>query len=213
MKYFQPQREKMIERLRQKGITDERVLTAMNKVPRHMFVAQGSDFQAYDEKALPIGYEQTISHPYTVALMTQALGLKKSVKILEIGTGSGYQAAVLCEIGAQVFTIERIDALAKKAQDTLKQLNYNFVLRTGDGTMGWQTYAPYDAIIVTAGAPVSPEKLLDQLKDGGKLLVPVGSKNEQMLTMFIKQNESIKKLELEKLSFVPLIGEFGWEKR
>jgi protein-L-isoaspartate(D-aspartate) O-methyltransferase len=203
--------EKMISHLREIGIRDEAVLTSMNQVPRHKFVAPGSEFQAYDEKALPIGFEQTISHPYTVAVMSQALNLQKGDKILEIGTGSGYQAAVLCQMGVQVFTVERISALGKKAEKTLKDLNYHFALRIGDGTMGWQTYAPYDGIIVTAGAPVSPESLLSQLKEGGKLLIPVGSKDEQMLTMFIKQGASFTKIEIEKLSFVPLIGQFGWQ--
>ena len=208
--HYTKQREKMISRLREKGIADERVLSAMSKVPRNLFVAPGSEFQAYDEKALPIGFEQTISHPYTVALMSQALNVPKNAKVLEIGTGSGYQAAVLCEMGIQVFTIERIPALAKKAETLLKKLNYHFAIRAGDGTLGWQNYAPYDAIIVTAGAPVSPESLLSQIKDGGKLLIPVGTKDEQMLTMFVRKNNTYTKFEIEKLSFVPLIGQNGW---
>ncbi len=201
----------MIETLRELGIKDEQVLASMNMVPRHKFVAPGSEFQAYDEKALPIGFEQTISHPYTVAVMSQALDLQKGDKVLEIGSGSGYQAAVLCQLGLQVFTIERLSALGKKAESILKELKYYFALRIGDGTMGWQTYAPYDGIIVTAGAPVSPESLLSQLKEGGKLLIPVGSKDEQMLTMFVRQGSSYTKMEIEKLSFVPLIGQFGWQ--
>lgn len=207
---YTKQREKMISRLRQRGIHDERVLKAMNTVPRHKFVAVGAEFQAYDEKALPIGFEQTISHPYTVALMSQALDVQKNEKILEIGSGSGYQAAVLLEMGAQIFTVERIAALAKRAENILRELKYHFALRAGDGTLGWQNYAPYDAIIITAGAPVSPENLMNQLKDAGKLLIPVGSREEQILTMFIKQGSSYKKIELEKLSFVPLIGQNGW---
>jgi len=209
---YKNKREKMITHLRELGISDEQVLSSMTQVPRHKFVAPGSEFQAYDEKALPIGFEQTISHPYTVAVMSQALNLQKGGKVLEIGTGSGYQAAVLCQMGVQVFTIERISALGKKAEVILKELNYHFAMRIGDGTMGWQTYAPYDGIIVTAGAPVSPESLLAQLKEGGKLLIPIGSKDEQMLTMFIRQGESFTKMEIEKLSFVPLIGQFGWQK-
>ena len=207
---YKKQREKMISRLRERGITDEFVIASMTQVPRHKFVAPGSEFQAYDEKALPIGFEQTISHPYTVAVMSQALNLKKGDRVLEIGTGSGYQAAVLCQMGVQVFTVERISALGKKAETTLKELKYHFAMRAGDGTMGWQMYAPYDGIIVTAGAPVSPENLLKQLKEGGKLLIPVGNKEEQMLTMFIKKGSSFTKIEIEKLSFVPLIGQFGW---
>lgn len=208
---YHKQREKMVERLREMGIKDEAVLKAMNIVPRHKFVAAGSEFQAYDEKALPIGFEQTISHPYTVALMSQALACGKNSKILEIGCGSGYQAAVLCQIGIQVFTIERISQLAKKSEAILKELKYHFALRIGDGTMGWPAYGPYDGIIVTAGAPVSPESLKEQLKEGGRLLVPVGGRDEQMLTMFIRTGETFKKIELEKLTFVPLIGQQGWD--
>ena len=201
----------MVEYLRKKGITDEAVLKAMSIVPRHKFVAAGSEFQAYDDKALPIGYEQTISHPYTVALMSQALACGKNSKILEIGSGSGYQAAVLCQMGIQVFTIERISQLAKKSEAILKELKYYFALKAGDGTKGWPAYAPYDGIIVTAGAPVSPESLQEQLKEGGKLLIPVGGREEQILTMFIRAGNTFKKIEMEKLSFVPLIGQHGWE--
>jgi protein-L-isoaspartate(D-aspartate) O-methyltransferase len=208
---YKKKRETMVAHLRKLGITDEKVLKSMGIVPRHKFVASGSEFQAYDEKALPIGYEQTISHPYTVAVMSQALSLDKGSRVLEIGTGSGYQAAVLCQMGLQVFTIERISALGKKAEAVLNELKYHFALRIGDGTMGWQTYAPYDGIIVTAGAPVSPETLLSQLKEGGKLLIPVGTKDEQMLTMYIREGASYTKIEIEKLSFVPLIGQYGWQ--
>ncbi len=208
---YKRKRETMVAHVRKLGITDEKVLKSMDIVPRHKFVASGSEFQAYDEKALPIGYEQTISHPYTVAVMSQALSLDKGSRVLEIGTGSGYQAAVLCQMGLQVFTIERISALGKKAEAVLNELKYHFALRIGDGTMGWQTYAPFDGIIVTAGAPVSPETLLSQLKEGGKLLIPVGSKDEQMLTMYIREGASYTKIEIEKLSFVPLIGQYGWQ--
>ncbi|KAA3617465.1 MAG: protein-L-isoaspartate(D-aspartate) O-methyltransferase [Calditrichaeota bacterium] len=209
---YSKKRDEMIINLRKLGINSDLVLNAMNQVPRHKFVALGSEFQAYDEKALPIGFDQTISHPYTVAVMSQALNLKKGERILEIGTGSGYQAAVLCQMGAQVFTIERISPLGKNAESILKELKYHFAIRIGDGTMGWQTYAPYDGIIVTAGAPVSPESLLSQLKEGGKLLIPVGDKDEQMLTMYIRQGSKYSKIEIEKLSFVPLIGQYGWQK-
>lgn len=208
---YEKQREKMNAHLKELGITNELVLASMGHVPRHKFVAPGSEFQAYDEKALPIGYEQTISHPYTVAVMSQALNMKKGDKVLEIGTGSGYQAAVLCQMGVQVLTIERISALAKKAEIILKELNCHFAIRIGDGTVGWQTYAPYDGIIVTAGAPVSLENLLAQLKEGGKLLIPMGDKEEQMLTLFIRKGTSFTKMEIEKLSFVPLIGRYGWQ--
>lgn len=207
---YSHKRESMVERLRQLGIKDENVLQAMGIVPRHKFVAPGSEFQAYDEKALPIGFEQTISHPYTVAVMSQALGCGKGSKVLEIGTGSGYQAAVLIQMGIQVFTIERISQLAKKAESILNGLKYRYALRIGDGTLGWRAYAPFDGIIVTAGAPVSPDMLKDQLREGGRMLIPIGDKQEQMLTMYLRESESYRKMELERLSFVPLIGQHGW---
>lgn len=209
---YQKKREQMVSHLRERGIKDEQVLRALNIVPRHRFVATGSEFQAYDEKALPIGFEQTISHPYTVAVMSQALACGKNDKVLEIGSGSGYQAAILCQMGIQVFTIERVAQLGKKAESILKELKYHFALKIGDGTMGWPAYAPYSGIIVTAGAPVSPESLMGQLKEGGKMLIPIGDRDKQMLTMFIRTGESYKKFEIEKLSFVPLIGQHGWER-
>ena len=207
---YTTKRKQMIDRLKNMGITDRNVLTAMENVERHLFVPSGLEFQAYDEKALPIGYEQTISHPYTVAVMTQALEAKKGQRILEIGSGSGYQAAVLCEIGAQVFTIEKVAALGKLSSDRLKASNYHFVSRVGDGTLGWQNYAPFDSIIVTAGAPVLPENLLNQVKDGGRLIIPVGKKDEQILTLYLKEQNTFKIIELESLKFVPLKGREGW---
>ncbi|RMH66526.1 MAG: protein-L-isoaspartate(D-aspartate) O-methyltransferase [Calditrichaeota bacterium] len=211
MIYQRPRRE-MVERLKHRGIHDKHVLAAMERVPRHLFVQPGMEFQAYDEKALPIGFEQTISHPYTVALMTQVLQPEASGKILEIGTGSGYQAAVLLECGARLFTVERIPPLADRAKKKLEELGYRFMLKTGDGTMGWPAYAPYDGIIITAGAPVSPPTLLHQLKEGGRCVVPIGSEKGQMLTLFIREKESLRKMEIEPLSFVPLIGKHGWQK-
>ncbi len=200
----------MVSRLREMGVSDENVLHAMSKVPRHQFIQPGLEHQAYDEKALPIGFDQTISHPYTVAVMSQALNLKKDERILEIGTGSGYQAAVLCEMGVQVFTIEKVQKLGQVAEKRLKTLGYHFAIRFGDGTLGWQNYAPYDAIIVTAGAPVVPESLMAQLQEKGRLLIPVGNKEEQILTLFLKEGQGVKKMELETLSFVPLVGKRGW---
>jgi protein-L-isoaspartate(D-aspartate) O-methyltransferase len=200
------QRKNMAARLASKGIIDERVLAAMEKIPRHLFVAKGLEHQAYDEKALPIGFGQTISHPYTVALMTQSIQVKYGQKILEIGTGSGYQAAVLCELGAQVFTIERIAEIGKKAAELLKEMNYHFVARIGNGALGWQTYAPYDSIIVTAGAPVLPENLLNQLALNGKMIIPVGGREGQILTLYEKLEDGYRKTEIENLKFVPFIG-------
>jgi len=207
---YDKQRTQMIERLRSQGITDEALLLAMAKVPRHEFVAPGMEHQAYDEKALPIGFGQTISHPFTVALMTQTLQVRKGQRILEIGSGSGYQAAVLCELGAQVFTVEKIEALGREAENRLRRFNYHFVLRIGDGTLGWQTYAPYDAIIVTAGAPVTPATLISQINDQGKLLIPVGNRDEQTLTLYLKDGNHFKEMEIARLSFVPLAGRKGW---
>ncbi len=203
----------MIQGLKDKGISDERVLQAMRKVPRHYFVAPGLEFQAYDEKALPIGFGQTISHPYTVALMTQVLNPQKGERILEIGTGSGYQAAVLCALGATVFSIEKIRELAVRAERRLKQLGYGYqvLIRIGDGSLGWAAHAPYDAIIFTAGAPQVPKHLFDQLKIGGRLLIPIGDKEEQTLTMFVKDKEKVVQKTIRKLRFVPLKGAHGWQ--
>ncbi len=200
------QRKNMVSSLASKGIVDEKVLSAMEKIPRHLFVAKGLEHQAYDEKALPIGFGQTISHPYTVALMTQSIQVKYGQKILEIGTGSGYQAAVLCEIGAQVFTIERIAEIGKTAVKRLKEMNYHFVSRIGNGALGWQTYAPYDSIIVTAGAPVLPENLLNQLATNGKMIIPVGGREGQILTLYERLENGYRKTEIENLKFVPFIG-------
>jgi len=208
---FDQKRQEMVQRLRSKGIRDERVLKAMSVVPRERFVAAGLEMQAYDEKALPIGFGQTISHPYTVAVMTQALGLNGRERILEIGTGSGYQAAVLCEMGARVFTIEKITPLAQFAQQRLKAVGYHFMMRIGDGTIGWQNYAPFDGVIITAGAPVVPENMQNQLADGGRLVVPIGHKERQVLTLYLKESaDSFKKIEIENLKFVPLLGRKGW---
>ena len=200
----------MISRLRSMGIVDENVLRAMVKTPRHKFVLKGLEHQAYDEKALPIGYGQTISHPYTVALMTQTLQIKKDNKILEIGTGSGYQAAVLAEMGAQVYTIEKVKQLGVQSRQKLEALKYHIISRIGDGSMGWMNYAPYDSIIITAGAPLTPEILINQLKDDGKLLIPVGNKEEQVLTLYLKSKDMVKTIVIEKLKFVPLLGKEGW---
>lgn len=200
----------MIKRLRSMGINDEGVLKAMKKTPRHQFVAQGLEFQAFDEKSLPIGFGQTISHPYTVALMTQTLQVQKNHRILEIGTGSGYQSAVLAELGAQVFTIEKEKNLCIQSRQRLEALKYHVISRIGDGSLGWPNHAPFDSIIVTAGAPVTPENLISQIKENGKLLIPVGEREEQMLTLYLKNENTVKKIEIEKLKFVPLVGNKGW---
>ncbi len=203
---YRLKRKNMVSRLAIMGITNESVLKVMESVPRHLFVPMGLEHQAYDEKALPIGFEQTISHPYTVALMSQAINVEYGQKILEIGTGSGYQTAILCELGAQVFTIERISQIGKNAAKRLSSMKYHFVARIGNGALGWQTYAPFDSIIVTAGAPVIPENLFNQLSMNGKLIIPIGGKEGQILTLYTKHENGYKKIELESLKFVPFIG-------
>jgi len=196
----------MVKRLRELGIKDKQVLKAIGSIPRHEFISSAFEFQAYDEKALPIGHGQTISHPYTVAKMTELLNIKPGDKVLEIGTGSGYQAAVLCALGVQLFSIEIVKPLADKARKTLCDLGYNPALRTGDGRQGWRAYAPYKGIIVTAGAPVLPGKLLDQLDLGGRLLIPIGKESEnQQLTMYRKEEKGIEETILESFKFVPLV--------
>ncbi|MBN2426105.1 MAG: protein-L-isoaspartate(D-aspartate) O-methyltransferase [Calditrichaceae bacterium] len=203
--------EKLIEILTNKGISDSRVLQAIRVVPRDKFVAPGMEHKAWEDQALPIGYGQTISRPSSVALMTQHLNINRNDRILEIGTGSGYQAALLCELGAQVFSIERIKELSLKAQKTLNALRYHCIFKIGDGTLGWQQYAPFDGIIVTAGAPVTPDTLMGQLKNGGRLIIPVGNKrNEQILTLYVKKDDGFESQEIDTLSFVPLIGRKGW---
>ena len=207
---YDKNRKKMVERLKEMGISDNKVLKAMGEVPRHEFLPSGLEFQAYDEKALPIGSGQTISHPYTVALMTQTLQVHKNQKILEIGTGSGYQSAVLTQMGVNVYSIEKVKSIGLQARATLHRLNYHVLTKIGDGTLGWSQYAPYDAIIITAGAPVVPETLIDQLSENGKLLLPVGDKDSQILTLNIKEEGELRIFRIEEMKFVPLIGKEGW---
>jgi protein-L-isoaspartate(D-aspartate) O-methyltransferase len=205
-------REKMVENfVIGAGITDPVVISAMRKVPRHVFVDAALSHQAYQGSSLPIGFGQTISHPTTVALMSQLLKISGGEKVLEIGTGSGYQAAVLAEMGANVFTIERIPELAKRTQKVLESCGYfSVALRIGDGSVGWNEFAPYLRIIVTAGAPVLPENLLLQLDAQGRLLVPVGELQNQKLCIVEKLAGEVIKKEEEWRNFVPLIGEKGW---
>ncbi|MFZ4620692.1 MAG: protein-L-isoaspartate(D-aspartate) O-methyltransferase [Bacteroidota bacterium] len=207
---FDTERKELIEVLRGKGITDETVLTAMSRVERHLFVDPMYINKAYDDNALPIGSLQTISQPYTVAFMTQSLKLNKDMKVLEIGTGSGYQAAVLAMIGCRVFTIERHISLLNNARKILEGLNLRIVAKGGDGTIGWSEHAPYDAIIVTAGAPNVPDSLVNQLKEGGRLAIPVGGRDAQQLVIGTKTNGILEKQIVEGFKFVPLIGKNGW---
>jgi protein-L-isoaspartate(D-aspartate) O-methyltransferase len=195
----------MINRLREMGIHDRSVLKAMQRVPRHRFISDALSFQAYDEKALPIGKGQTISHPYTVAKMTELISIKEGHKILEIGTGSGYQTAVLAELKAQVFTVEIHKSLSDKAKELIIDLGYHVACRVGDGRKGWPNFAPYHAIIVTAGTPALPEELVKQLYVGGKLIIPIGKRSKQQLTIFVKKEQGTEKQVLEEFKFVPLL--------
>ena len=201
--------------IRSRGIRDERVLRAMEKVPRHLFVDEGLIDQAYNDSPLPIGEKQTISQPYIVALMTEALELTGREKVLELGTGSGYQAAILAELADRVFTIERIASLAQNARRLLEALHYyNVVIRVGDGTYGWREEAPFDAILVAAGSPSIPRTLMEQLAVGGRLVIPVGGRFSQNLIKLTRLSEDpgdVKKEDLGGCRFVSLIGEHGWK--
>lgn len=206
-------RRKMVqEQLVGRGIKDKRVLEAMLKVPRHLFMEEGLWHQAYSDFPLPIGEGQTISQPYIVALMTESLNLKGDEKVLEIGTGSGYQAAVLAELTTHVFSIERISTMASKARRILDELGYSRVLiRISDGTYGWREEAPFAGIIVTAGAPEIPTSLLEQLEVGGRLVIPVGDEYSQTLLKVVKKEKGYKEEDLGGVRFVKLIGEHGWK--
>ena len=198
--------------IKTRGVTDERVLEALRKVPRHEFIQEIHQSEAYADHPLPIGSGQTISQPYIVALMTEQLELKDDEKVLEIGTGSGYQAAILAELAREVHSVERVSELAEKARENLRRLGIkNVSVHIGDGTLGWLEEAPYDAIIITAGTPAMPEGLADQLSDGGRLVAPVGSRWRQMLELWIKREGEIEKIEVLPVVFVPLIGEKGWD--
>jgi protein-L-isoaspartate(D-aspartate) O-methyltransferase len=209
------QRKRMVEyQIRARGIKDPRVLTAMETVPRHLFVNEALRDQAYNDNPLPIDGGQTISQPYIVALMTEAMELTGNDKVLEIGTGSGYQTAVLAELADHVFSIDRVATLASAARKLLESLNYfNVAIRVGDGTYGWREEAPFDAIIVTAGAPDIPKTFVEQLSAGGRLVIPVGSRHSQSLMRLTRLSDDVSDVKKEDLGgcrFVDLIGEYGW---
>ena len=205
-------RERMVvEQLERRGIRDSRVLRAMRKVPRHRFVDEALVGRAYGDYPLPIGEGQTISQPYMVALMTEALGLVGHERVLEIGTGSGYQTAVLAELCAKVFSVERIKGLADRAVGILDSLGYcNVLVRVGDGTLGWRDEAPFDSILVTAGAPVIPEALIEQLDPKGRIVLPVGDASTQVLRKGVRKETGIHWTELGDCVFVKLIGQQAW---
>ena len=199
------------EQLLARGIADSRVLAAMGEVPRHLFVDDAMRARAYGDHPLPIAAGQTISQPYIVAFMTQALQLQGHEKVLEIGTGSGYQAAVLSRLCEKVYTVERVNTLlagARKLFDTLRY--FNIVAKLDDGTLGWPEFGPYDAIIVTAGGPEIPQPLVEQLADPGRLVIPVGDQDIQNLHLLIKNGGKIHVEQLASVRFVELIGEHGW---
>jgi protein-L-isoaspartate(D-aspartate) O-methyltransferase len=203
----------MVGTLINRGIRDERVLSAFRKVPRHLFLDEALWPQAYSDHPLPIGEKQTISQPYIVALMTEALQLKGSEKILEIGTGSGYQTAILAELVDQIYSIERLPGLAKRARKILDQLKFtNVVIRIGDGTDGWRDESPFDAIIVAASAPNAPDPLMQQLDYGGRLIIPVGQEESQDLMLYIKEGDDrYREEDYGACRFVKLIGAHGWK--
>jgi len=202
------------EQIASRGIKDSRVLAAMEKVPRHLFVPEEMRDRAYEDSPLPIGDGQTISQPYMVAWMTDLLHLKESDRVLEVGTGSGYQAAIICELAAHVYSIEKNPELAARAEGMLRSHGYiNISFRVGDGTKGWPEEAPFDAVMVTAGAPSVPQPLLDQLDEGGRLAIPVGSKTMQMLTLITRKDGKLQAKQEGSCVFVPLIGRFGWQKK
>jgi len=207
-------REKMVERqIKARGIRDERVLKAMLKVPRHLFVDPSLIDQAYADHPLPIGNGQTISQPYIVALMTEALELKGKERVLEIGTGSGYQTAILAELALWVYTIEKYPQLLERAKEILvDKLGYkNISFKLGDGTLGWEEAAPFDAIIVTAAGPEIPKPLIDQLKEGGRIVIPVGDENVQVLVKGVKKGGRLETTPLEGVKFVKLVGAYGFK--
>lgn len=205
-------RARMVEeQIAARGISDERVLAAMRAVPRHLFVGPGFEDSAYGDHALPIGEGQTISQPYMVALMTQELALDGSEKVLEVGTGSGYQTAVLAELVDRVVSVERVASLARRAQETIESLGIaNVIVHIGDGTIGLSEFAPYDRILVTAGAPEVPQSLLEQLADPGIIVIPVGGQGFQELRVIRRRAGSLSERNAGGCVFVPLLGREGW---
>lgn len=205
-------RRNLVRVLREKGITNEDVLAAVGKIPRHAFVESAFAEAAYEDRPLPIGDGQTISQPYTVAAQTSLLQVKPKMKVLEIGTGSGYQAAVLAELGVKLFTIERIRIHYMKAQRMLEDLGYKVRLKCGDGSAGWTAFAPFDRILVTAASPNIPRPLKEQLAIGGRLIIPYGSRKLQQMGVVTRVSKDEFKIETAgKFQFVPMIGKFGWE--
>lgn len=208
---FKGVRRRLVETLQQNGIRDLAVLHAIDETPRHLFVPTGVRHRAYEDSALPIGNGQTISQPSIHARYLELLKLTGNEKVLEIGTGSGYQTALLSKLAAQVFSIERIPPLLDSAREILQKIgvrNVSFLL--GDGTLGWRQYAPYDAILVGAGAPDVPQTYKEQLAEGGRLLIPIGDKDEQTLFKFTRRGDKLEAEEIAPVRFVPLLGKYSW---
>ena len=211
---YERERLELVDKLSEKGIADIFVLKAIGEVERHLFVPKAMKHHAYKDIALPIGYGQTISQPYTVAFMTQALKLKPNLKVLEIGTGSGYQAAILYNMGADVYSIERQFEIYSATRKLFDKLGIRVNTKCGDGTIGWDEFAPYDGIIVTAGSPNIPPSLKKQLAIGGRLVIPVGNKDSQTLNIVRKTEEDEFEIQaVPEFSFVPLIGREGWNQK
>ena len=209
---FRGARRRLVETLQTMGIRDLAVLRAVDLTPRHLFVPTGVRHRAYEDSALPIGNGQTISQPSVHARYLELLHLTGKERVLEVGTGTGYQTALLSNLAAQVFSIERVTALYEQARDILRQLDVrNVSMLLGDGTIGWREYAPYDAILVSAGAPTVPAPLLDQLAEGGTLLIPLGGKDEQILVSFERRDGTIVRRDIAPVRFVPLLGTHGWQ--
>jgi protein-L-isoaspartate(D-aspartate) O-methyltransferase len=212
IKYARQREEMARNQIEARGITSPRVLAAFRQVPRHLFVSEALRDQAYGDYPLPIGEQQTISQPFIVAEMTQALDLGEDDRVLEIGTGSGYQAAILAQIVYRVYTIERIHSLYLQTRNLFDKLHYhNIVMKYADGTKGWQEESPFDGIIVTAGAPQIPDVLIDQLGEGGRLVVPVGNQHTQELIKLFRDDQNILQTNLGGCRFVKLIGKHGWK--
>jgi protein-L-isoaspartate(D-aspartate) O-methyltransferase len=205
-------RHRLVETLQSKGIRDLAVLRAFEMTPRHAFIPTGLRHRAYEDAALPIGSGQTISQPWVHARYLELLRLKGTERVLEIGTGSGYQTVLLAHLVAQVFSVERIPALMQQARENIQRAGVkNVSLLVGDGTIGWREYAPYDAILVGAGSPSIPQPLLDQLAEGGRLLIPIGDREEQRLIVAERKGGQITQRDEAPVRFVPLIGHHGWE--
>lgn len=209
---YERQRHQLIEAIRDQGIEELEILRAFDLTPRHLFLPESVQHRAYEDAPLPIGFSQTASQPSLQALYLKLLQLQPDDRVLEIGTGSGYQTALLAHLAEHVYSVERIRELSQRARNVIDTLRLgNVALLVGDGTIGWSRYSPYDAILVSAGAPSVPQALLDQLAHGGRLLIPVGTLEEQVLTMYRKTDAGIESEEVARCVFVPLLGKYGWQ--